>query len=117
MADLYANWAQLAAANSLGIDYRLPIRLNRSNVAHIAIHGGAIEAGTSEAASGVAAWCGHNYYSLEAIKASNNSDLHITSTNYDEPQGLALVGSMNYCFSFHGMSDQTAGVAETYVGG
>jgi phage replication-related protein YjqB (UPF0714/DUF867 family) len=117
MADLFANWAALAAVEVENVDYRLPIRPNRSLTACIAIHGGSIEPGSSEAASGVAAWCRHNYYSLEGIKSSGNSDLHITSTNYDEPKGLALVHAMDYCFSFHGMADQTVGVAETYVGG
>jgi phage replication-related protein YjqB (UPF0714/DUF867 family) len=117
MVDLFANWAALAAAETEGVDYRLPIRYNRSLTACIAIHGGAIEAGTSEVASGVAARSRHNYYSLEGIKSSGNSDLHITSNNYDEPKGIALVNSMDYCFSFHGMADQSAGVAETYVGG
>lgn len=117
MTDLYANWAQLAAAKTLNVDYRLPVRYNRSNMVHIAIHGGAIEPGSSEVASGVAAFCGHNFYSLEAIQASNNSDLHITSTNYDEPIGTALVAKSNYCVSFHGMADQTGGVAESYIGG
>lgn len=117
MADLFANWAALAAAEVLDVDYRLPVRYNRSKTACIAIHGGSIEPGSSEVASGVAASCRHNYYSLEGIKSSGNSDLHITSTNYDEPTGIKLVNSMDYCFSFHGMADQTAGVAETYVGG
>ncbi len=117
MPDLFANWAALAAAEVLGVDYRLPYRYNSSKTVCIAIHGGAIEPGTTEVASSVAARCRHNFYSLEGIKASGNSDLHITSTNYDEPIGTALVKSMDYCFSMHGMADQTAGVAETYVGG
>lgn len=117
MVDLYANWAQLAAAQTANVDYRLPIRYNRSLTASIAIHGGAIEPGSSEVADQVAAACRHNYYSLEGIKSSNNSDLHITSTNYDEPLGIKLVVGSDFCFSFHGMVDQSAGVAETYVGG
>lgn len=116
MPDLYANWAALSAAEELSVDYRLPIRRHRSITASIAIHGGAIEPGSSEIASAVAARCRHNYYSLEGIKSSGNSDLHITSTNYDEPQALTLVKSMDYCLSFHGMVG-TAGVAETFVGG
>jgi phage replication-related protein YjqB (UPF0714/DUF867 family) len=117
MADLFANWAALSAAEVLNVDYRLPIKFNRSQVASIAVHGGSIEPGSSEVALGVAASCRHNYYALEGIKSSGNSDLHLTSTNYDEPQGIGLVARMDYCFSFHGMADQSAGVAETYVGG
>jgi phage replication-related protein YjqB (UPF0714/DUF867 family) len=116
MTDLYANWAQLAANETLNVDYRLPVRYNTSSVAHIAIHGGAIEPGTTELASSCAAFGYQNYYSVEGIKASNNSDLHITSTNFDEPTALNLVESSNFCFSFHGFTG-TAGVAESYIGG
>lgn len=117
MVDLFANWAALAAAETLNVDYRLPIIDLKTKVACIAIHGGSIEPGSSELALGVAASTRHSFYALEGIKSSGNSDLHITSTNYDEPTGLALVQASDYCFSFHGMADQTAGVAETYVGG
>lgn len=116
MADTYANWAQLAAANSEGIDYRLPIRKNNSVFAHIAIHGGAIEPGSSEMASEVAAQTYQSYYSLEGIKPANNSTLHIVSTNYDEPVGLNLVKKANYCVSYH-QYPGTGGVADCRVNG
>ena len=112
----YSNWAQLAAANTLGVDYRLPVRDENSVTACLAIHGGAIEPGTSEVASDVAAASYQSYYSLEGIKASNNSDLFIASTNYDEPQLLALMGGIRFAFSFHGVNG-TAGVAESFVSG
>jgi phage replication-related protein YjqB (UPF0714/DUF867 family) len=117
MADLYANFAALAAATVKGVDWRLDIRKQRSSAISIAIHGGGIEIGTTELASGVAAFCRHNFYSFEALRPSNNGELHITSTNFDEPTALDMVGNSNYCFSFHGMADITPGVPQTYVGG
>lgn len=117
MADTYANWAALAAANVEGVDYRIRVRPNRSLNSCIAIHGGGIEGGSTEIASEVAARTRHNFYTMEGLKTSGNSELHITSTNYDEPQAIAMVTKMDYCFSFHGMADVTAGVSETYVGG
>src|SRR4051812_4872465 len=110
MADLYANFAALAAATTQGVDWRLDVRRNRSNSIAIAIHGGGIEIGTTEAASGLAASCRHSFYSFEGMRSSNNGELHITSTNFDEPTGLSMVTASDYCFSFHGMSDVTAGV-------
>jgi phage replication-related protein YjqB (UPF0714/DUF867 family) len=118
MPDLYANFAALAAATTKGVDWRLDVQKEpRSSAISIAIHGGGIEIGTTELAMGVAGSCRHNFYSFEALRASNNSELHITSTNFDEPTALSMVGNANFCFSFHGMSDITAGVAQTYVGG
>lgn len=116
MADTYENWAQLSAANIENTDYRLPQRRNNSVVTHIAIHGGAIEPGTSEVASEVAAANYQSYYGLEGIKAGDNSSLHLMSTHYDEPIGINIVGKSNYCFSYHGYTG-TLGVAETTVGG
>jgi phage replication-related protein YjqB (UPF0714/DUF867 family) len=117
MADLYANYADLAAHTVQGVDYRIDTRYNRSSTISIAIHGGSIESGTTEAASALAAYCRHNDYSFVGIRSANNSDLHITSTHFDEPTALNMVGAADYCFSFHGMSDITSGVPQTYVGG
>ncbi|MFE1915018.1 poly-gamma-glutamate hydrolase family protein [Streptomyces anandii] len=117
MADLYANFAELAAATTEGVDWRLDISKKTSKNISIAIHGGGIEIGTTELALAVAARCRHNFYSFDGLRSSNNSELHITSTNFDEPNCVKMVTASDYCFSFHGMSDITAGVAQTYVGG
>ena len=116
MADLFANWAALAAVETLNTDYRLPIRRMESIVCHIAIHGGSIEPGSSEMANACAAFGYQTFYALEGIKSSGNADLHITSTNYDEPNALSIVEASHYCFSFHGAAG-TGGVAESFIGG
>lgn len=114
MADLYANYAELAAARQIGVDYRLLVRSPAgSRMAHIAIHGGGIEPGTLEIADYLAA-SAHRFYAFDGMLSSGNSDLHITSTNYDEPQALTLVGAADYVMSWHGAAGSEP---VTYVGG
>ncbi|MER6514407.1 poly-gamma-glutamate hydrolase family protein [Nonomuraea sp. NPDC001636] len=112
--DVYAGYAQLSAQETEGRDYRRVQRVPRgARVAHIAIHGGAIEAPTSQLAD-QAAGRRHAYYSFEGIKASGNSALHITATHFDEPKALAVVAGVDYTISWHAAAG--AG-ATTYVGG
>lgn len=118
MTDLYANYAALAAAEVEGVDYvRTAVAPAGYTVASIAIHGGAIEAGSGEMARQIAdGGRRFAYYEFAGIKSANNGDLHITSTVFDEPLCLALVGASQRTLSFHGFAG-TIGVAETAVGG
>lgn len=116
MADLYANYAALSAVEVEGVDYtRTSVRPAAASWASIAIHGGAIEAGSGEVARAVAA-DRMAYYEFAGIKPANNVDLHITASNFDEPQCLALVAAADRILSFHGYTG-TIGVAETAIGG
>lgn len=116
MADLYASYAALAAAETEGVDYsRTSATPTGATWAAIAIHGGGIEAGSGEMARELAD-SGMRYYEFAGLKSSGNTDLHITSTVFDEPIGVALVAGSARCLSFHGYAG-TAGVAETAVGG
>lgn len=114
MADLYANYAALAAARQIGVDYRLLVRTPPgSRLAQIAIHGGGIEPGTTEIAEYLAG-SASRFYSFDGMLVSGNTDLHITSTNYDEPQALELVAASDYVISWHG----AAGTDPiTFIGG
>jgi phage replication-related protein YjqB (UPF0714/DUF867 family) len=118
VADLYANYAALAAATTEGVDYtRTAITPTGSTWCAIAIHGGGIEAGSGEMAREVAqAGTRMAYYEFAGIRAANNTDLHITASNFDEPQGVALVTASKRCLSFHGMTG-TDGVPQTAIGG
>lgn len=118
MTDLYANYAALAAANTEGVDYtRTAITPSGATWAAIAIHGGGIEGGSGEMAKEVSqTGTRMAYYQFAGIKAANNSDLHITASNFDEPQALALVAATKRCLSFHGMTG-TDGLPQTAVGG
>ncbi|MFE3453109.1 poly-gamma-glutamate hydrolase family protein [Nonomuraea sp. NPDC059194] len=112
--DAYTTYADLAAHESEGKDYRRVQRLPRkAKVAHIAIHGGAIEAPTSQLADH-AAGSRHAFYSFEGLKPSGNRVLHITSTRFDEPRGRKVAAAVDYTVSWHATGDTKA---TTYVGG
>lgn len=86
----------------------------------LAIHGGGIEGGTSEVALAVAglhpatfaqATDGRGFHDLwifEGLLSSGNSDLHVTSTEYDDPIALEIVQNARRCISLHGFCDDTA---------
>ncbi|GAA2276426.1 poly-gamma-glutamate hydrolase family protein [Nonomuraea roseoviolacea subsp. roseoviolacea] len=112
--DVYADYAELSAHEVEGKDYRRVVRVPRgAKVAHIAIHGGAIEAPTSQLAD-QAAGRKDAYYAFEGIKATGNSDLHITATHFDEPRALKVVAGVDRTISWHAASGSDA---VTYVGG
>lgn len=113
-ADVYDSYRQLQARQDKNSDYRIISFNGPSSTAVIAIHGGSIESGTSQMAKEVAKLTGADYYSFEGLKKSNNFVLHITSSNFDEPIGKALVAKSTRTLSIHGC----AGSGKfTYVGG
>ncbi|GGJ82101.1 hypothetical protein GCM10011583_12070 [Streptomyces camponoticapitis] len=116
MADLYPDYAALAAAETEGVDYsRTAVIPTGTTWASVAIHGGGIEAGSGEIAKEVAG-TRMRFYEFAGLKTSGNVDLHITSTNFDEPTALGLIAASRRCLSFHGYTG-TDGVPETAIGG
>ncbi|MER6543135.1 poly-gamma-glutamate hydrolase family protein [Streptomyces sp. NPDC001250] len=113
-SDTYSNFADLAAHEDEGLHWtRECRRVPGSDLAHIAIHGGHIEAGTTEAALACAG-SADNYYSFKGIKTGANRTLHVTSTDFDEPQCVDLQSGMARTVSWHGFS---GGDKITEVGG
>ena len=94
----------------------------------LALHGGGIEPGTSEIALAVAGYHPatfaqatyclglHDLWMFEGLLADENSQLHVTSTNYDDPIALELVQISSRCLSLHGLSD-APGSADVQIGG
>lgn len=116
MADLYPSYALLAAAETEGVDFtRTAVTPTAATWASVAIHGGGIEAGSGEMAKEVAG-SRMRYFEFAGLKTSGNADLHLTSTVYDEPLGVALVAGSRRCLSFHGYTGET-GIEETAIGG
>ncbi|MEV0387526.1 poly-gamma-glutamate hydrolase family protein [Nonomuraea sp. NPDC050643] len=114
-ADTYENYADLAAHEVEGTDYRRVLRTpSGAEVSHLAIHGGAIEGGTSPLADHAAGSGGHAFYAFEGIKSTGNGVLHITASNFDEPKALSLQSKVFRTVSWHGASGTHA---TTYVGG
>lgn len=115
MGDCYQCFADLAAGESLGIDYQLVIRDRGSTYAAIAPHGGYIEPGTSELGAAIAA-DDHSFYAFEGLRRGRpHRDLHITSHRFDEPLCVALVGSCKSVIAVHGRADGRD--LSTWVGG
>lgn len=113
-ADVYDNYRQLKVRQDKNEDYRITSYNGPSSTAVIAIHGGSIESGTSQMAKAVAKRTGADYYTFEGIKNRNNNILHITSSNFDEPIGKALVAKSTKTLSIHGCAGSSK---FTYVGG
>jgi phage replication-related protein YjqB (UPF0714/DUF867 family) len=102
MDDRYESFAELAASEEEGRDYKRGLVRRESDIVIIAPHGGGIEQGTSEIA---AAMAGEEFslYCFNGIKGSGNEDLHITSTMFDDPECLDLVKQSRIVVAIHGL--------------
>ncbi|WP_101842735.1 poly-gamma-glutamate hydrolase family protein [Halobacillus sp. Marseille-P3879] len=79
-----------------------------------AIHGGGIEETTSSLTKAVAG-SSYPFYTFNGRLSSNNfSNLHITSTRFDEPQALEMVADAKHHIAFHGASGDEP---KTMIGG
>ena len=104
MADKYVSFAELKASEPEG-SYRIEARSSGTVAALIAPHAGKIEPGTSEICRSVAS-SDLTYYLFEGRKSSNNRELHITSSHFDEPQAIVLAQSAQVVVTFHGQSGE-----------
>src|SRR5215831_7654946 len=117
MADTYPNFATLEQHERAGKDYRLSARRAEPTFAIVAPHGGDIEAGTTEIANAIAGerW---SFYTFEGLKPSGNRTLHITSTHFDEPVCLVVLGVTSRAVTIHGEESEDDGTSEgVFVGG
>lgn len=110
--DKYSTFFALAAAESAGA-YSITAKDTGSSIVIAAPHGGAIEPGTTEIALAIAAE-DLSCYLFEGAKPQCNGDLHITSSNFDEPQCLTLLKSAEVVVTVHGERSDDEVV---YVGG
>lgn len=113
--DKYRNFAALERKERSGADYDVLVRRAQAAFAIVAPHGGGIEAGTSEIANAVAGLT-HSFYTFEGLKPFGNSDLHITSTRFDEPMCLTLLGVSRVVVTVHGEHSEEDGEG-VFVGG
>ena len=112
MADRYSNYQDLKASEPEGA-FGIDVQDIGSRLAIAAPHGGAIEPGTSEIAKAIAGK-DLSYYLFEGKKANANGDLHITSTNFDEPQAIKLLSAAESVLTIHGESSDSETV---FMGG
>jgi phage replication-related protein YjqB (UPF0714/DUF867 family) len=112
MPDTYADFAALAAAEP-PCAFAIFARDLGTSVVVAAPHGGAIEPGTSEIARSVAG-DDLSCYLFEGTRPADNARLHITSTRFDEPRCLSLLGAAQRVITVHG---EAGGGEVVYVGG
>jgi phage replication-related protein YjqB (UPF0714/DUF867 family) len=112
MADKYRNFQELRTQEPDDA-YRIIVRDNNCPTAIIAPHGGKIEPGTSQIAIAIAGDA-LSLYCFEGCKAANNSNLHITSTNFDEPRAIQIVSNCDYVLAIHGCAGDEGTI---YLGG
>jgi len=115
MPDQYCNFEELSRNETAGVDYRVLLRQAAASFAIVAPHGGGVEPGTSEIAGGIAG-DEFSFYAFEGLKTKGNAVLHITSTHFDEPLCLTLIGRSSLVITIHGeeSTDDGEGV---FVGG
>ncbi len=105
MLDRYKNYAELAWQEMEGEHYRVRVADRASPVAIVAPHGGMIETGTSELAAAIARH-DFSFYCFEGLQPDRpHSDLHITSSHFDEPRALSLVEACDIAITVHGRRD------------
>jgi phage replication-related protein YjqB (UPF0714/DUF867 family) len=97
-----------------GVISKYEKKQRNSRAAIIAPHGGTIEAVTSKLAE-AAAGASFSWYCFEGLD-ENWGSLHITSSNFDEPQCLTLIASCDIVVAIHGRKD-AGDPATIFVGG
>ncbi len=103
LAKDFRSFADLAAAYERERDYRI-VQLQRpgSDVAILALHGGSIEAHTSDIARDIAGQDFNLYLFEGLLKAGNFAALHLSSALFDEPTCLALLAHCRQVVTVHG---------------
>ncbi|MEM9217887.1 MAG: poly-gamma-glutamate hydrolase family protein [Cyanobacteria bacterium P01_F01_bin.150] len=95
----------------LGRDYTITAsqRYDKADVIVLSIHGGKIEPHTSQISQALATLYQWNRYDFaghgtrQCLRGNSNFDiLHITSSRFDEPDGIALVKAHPKAVSIHG---------------
>lgn len=104
MIDRFAKFEDLTGYMQEGKDFRIVMKKRSSPYLIAAIHGGGIEPFTSNIAEAIA---GEEYslYLFEGIGEKGGSQLHITSSYFDEPQALEMVHSADIVITIHGQQD------------
>ncbi len=114
-------------------DDGLPHKCAVAKTTIIAPHGGGIEFGTSELCLAIAGYhpatlavtpgtgVTYDYWMFEGLRASDNSELHVTSTHCDDGVAVSLCAGALNALALHGCTTSRAGLpddtAAVLVGG
>lgn len=84
-------------------DFQITVVNRNSPIIIFTPHGGGIERGTSELVRAIAG-VEFSYYLFEGVlpKARDSKKMHITSTKFDEPQGVKIISHHLTSLAIHG---------------
>ncbi|MFH9731884.1 poly-gamma-glutamate hydrolase family protein [Streptomyces sp. NPDC017260] len=113
----YPHYRALAAEKILGIDYDIKNTYGVGEyLVHIAVHGGAIEPGTSQLAE-YAAGPNGACYTFMALSDVTASQLSLDALGFDEPFAVANVANSARTVSWRGVADLREAEEVCYVSG
>lgn len=114
IADHYNSMSELLNHTQQGVDWTKESSDNHSRVLIMAPHGGNIERGTTELTKLIAAKGNYDYYTFNGLKKLNSNELHVTSTNYDDPDLINRNYYKDVSVTVHGVRAQK-GILENTV--
>ena len=100
--DHYRSMTDLLNDTQEGKDWTKESTNRNSNVLIFAPHGGNIEKGTTELAKAISNKGNYDYYAFNGARNKNNSQLHVTSTNYNDPDLINRNYNKDISISVHG---------------
>ena len=114
--DYYRSMTDLLHDTQEGKDWTKESTNRHSNVLIFAPHGGSIEKGTTELTKAIANKGNYDYYAFNGTRNKNNSQLHVTSTNYNDPDLINRNYNKEVSISIHG-AGQSQGKNTVLIGG
>ena len=114
--DYYRSMTDLLKDTQEGKDWTKESTNRHSNVLIFAPHGGSIEKGTTELTKAIANKGNYDYYAFNGTRNKNNSQLHVTSTNYNDPDLINRNYNKDVSISIHG-AGQAQGKNTVLIGG
>ena len=114
--DYYRSMTDLLKDTQEGKDWTKENTNRHSNVLIFAPHGDNIEKGTTELTKAIANKGNYDYYVFNGTRNKNNSQLHVTSTNYNDPDLINRNYNKDISISVHG-AGQSQGKNTVLIGG
>lgn len=114
--DYYRSMTDLLKDTQEGKDWTKESTNRHSNVLIFAPHGGNIEKGTTELTKAIANKGKYDYYAFNGTRNKNNSQLHVTSTNYNDLDLINHNYNKDVSISVHG-AGQSQGKNTVLIGG
>ncbi|RIN33008.1 hypothetical protein BU063_02745 [Staphylococcus succinus] len=114
MVDRFKSMTDLMSQTIEGVDWEIITKEAAKPTIITAVHGGAIERGTTELALLMSERGEYDFYTFKGVRRNKNNELHVTSRHFDEPKLLNMVENNQCAISVHGCMGQQP---EVYIGG